>query len=81
MSTNVRSSGLLLAAIAATSVRSNSLLPAPVVPAIRAWGPSRDEIDLDDSVSRHAEDGARMTEVARVAIAAASGPPGGGDGN
>ena len=39
-STNVRWSGSTPAASPATSVRSSSLFPAPVVPATRPWGPS-----------------------------------------
>ena len=39
-STNVRWSGSTLAASPATSVRSSSDLPAPVVPPTRPWGPS-----------------------------------------
>ena len=41
MRTNDTSSGRQRAARATTKVRRSSLLPAPVVPTTRAWGPSR----------------------------------------
>ncbi len=81
MSTNVTSSGLLPAANVATSVRSSSLLPAPVVPAIRACGPSptRSTSTIPSAVMPIA--GAGVAVARRLDVGPAADAPSRGDGD